>query len=150
MSVTESKLFTVDEANKTLPLVRVIVRDLAGVSKRVVETGRRLEHLTDGRDLIEGDPYAEELTEMQRSLERDSERVRGFVNELLDLGIEPDERAAGVVDFPTEIEGQRVLLCWRYDEPEILFWRHPDELFSERRPLTANSLPGGDASEGAL
>lgn len=150
MSAEESKLFTVEEANKTLPLVRVIVRDLAEVSKRVVETGNRLEHLTEGRELAAGDPYADELAEMRASIHRDSERIRDFVNELLALGVEPDETAAGVVDFPTEIDGNRVYLCWRFDEPEVLFWRTVEQAFDERSPLTANSIPGGDDSESAL
>jgi hypothetical protein len=150
MSAAERKLFTLEEANKTLPLVRVIVRDLAEVSKRVVDTGCRLEHLTEGRDLATGDPYAEELAEMRSAIERDSQRVREFIDELLELGIEPDEQKAGVVDFPAEIDGEQVYLCWRYDEPEVLFWRTMTDGFDERRPLTADSLPGGSDSGSAV
>ncbi len=143
-------MFTVEEANRTLPLVRVIVRDLALVSKRVVESGRRLEHLTEGRELTGGDPYADELAEMRKSLQQDSERVREFVSELVDLGIEPDERTAGVVDFPAEIDHERILLCWKFDEAEVLYWRRPGDAFDDRQPLTASSVPGDDLSDGSL
>lgn len=143
-------LFSVEAANRTLPLVRVIVRDLAEVSQRVAETGRRLEYLTSGRDLSAEDPYEEELAEMRRTLTADSEQVNVFIKELLELGIEPDEAVAGVVDFPAELDGRVVSLCWKYDEPELLFWREPGAPFDERQPLTAGSLPDGSGSDNSF
>lgn len=150
MSDSHSQLFTVEAANKTLPLVRVIVRDLVAVSQRVIETGKRLEHLTEGRELEQGDPYEDELAEMRRTLQRDSEQVHAFMKELLDLGIEPDERTLGVVDFPAAVDGRTVSLCWNYNEPELLFWREPGAPFSKRQPLTAGSLPDGSGQDGTL
>lgn len=144
------QLFTVESANRTLPLVRAIVRDLAEVMQRVMETGRRLEHLTGGRDLSTSNPYDDELAEMRRSLDADSEQVSGYMRELLDLGIEPDEMVPGVVDFPAELDGRVVSLCWQYGEPELLFWREPGAVFDERQPLTAGSLPDGTGSDSSF
>ena len=141
---------SIPPANKTLPLVRAIVRDLAEVMQRVMETGRRLEHLAGGRDLSASNPYEDELAEMQRSLDADSEQVSVYMRELLDLGIEPDEIVPGVVDFPAEMDGRLISLSWQYDEPELLFWRETGAAFDQRQPLTAGSLPDGAGSDNSL
>ncbi len=44
------KLFTAEQANAALPLVRAIVKDLAEFSREVIERRERLTVLQDGRD----------------------------------------------------------------------------------------------------
>jgi hypothetical protein len=42
----------------------------------------------------------------------------------------------GLVDFPTIMDGRTVCLCWKLDEPEVLFWHEWDSGFAGRQPLT--------------
>lgn len=146
------KLFTIDEANAMLPLVRAITRDLVQLAREVVERQQRVEHLKAGRDLDRPDPYAEELAQGMADLEHDKERLRDYVLELRQLGVEPKSATDGLIDFPAIIDGQLVFLCWRIDEPEVLHWHTLDGGFAGRQPLTADSVAGGDGheSEGAL
>lgn len=134
------KLFTVDQANRVLPLVRMIVRDLAELSTQVAERRQRLSHLTSGREPASGDPYAEELLEVQRQLGRDAARIDEYVGELRQLGVEPTNGPQGIVDFPAKIDNRLVYLCWKYDEPTIGYWHEIDAGFSARQPLPAGVL----------
>ena len=41
----------------------------------------------------------------------------------------------GLVDFPAELDGERVYLCWRVGEEAVAHWHPLDTGFSSRRPL---------------
>jgi len=136
------RLFSIDQANAMLPLVRAITSDLANLAKDVVERRHRLALLTSGRDLKPGDPYSDELAQMEAELERDAIRLQGYVDELRELGVEPKGAVEGLVDFPCMLDGKLVLLCWKLGESEILFWHDLDSGFAGRQPLTAGSVSG--------
>jgi len=138
-----ARLFTIDQANAMLPLVRAITTDLAILAKDVVERRHRLALLTSGRDLKPGDPYSDELAQMEAELERDATRLQEYVEELRELGVEPKGAVEGLVDFPCKMDGKTVYLCWKLGEPEVLYWHDLDTGFSGRQPLTAGSVSGG-------
>lgn len=143
------RLFTVDEANAMLPLVRAICTDLARLSRDVIDRRERLAHLLEGRDDSRSDPYREELAQIEEELHRDSETLQEYLKELRDLGVEPKNGLEGLVDFPSLIDDQVVYLCWKLDEPEVLYWHELDAGFRGRQPLTAGSVAGeGDAELG--
>ena len=137
-----SKTFTVDEANACLPLVRAITSDIVRLARDIRERRQRFELLTKGRDQVARDPYAEEVAHMQQVLERDSGRLHEYERELLELGAIPQSPTEGLVDFPSLLDGRLVFLCWKYDEPEVLYWHDRDSGFAGRQPLTVGSASG--------
>lgn len=137
------RLFTIDQANAMLPLVRAITGDLASLAKDVVERRHRLALLTSGRELKTGDPYSDELAQMESELERDAIRLQGYVDELRELGVEPKGAVEGLVDFPCLLDGKLALLCWKLGETEVLHWHDLESGYSGRQPLTAGSVSGG-------
>lgn len=142
-----AKLFTVERANAALPLVRAICEDLAALSKDVVERRERLAALRGGRKADQRDVYSEELAQAEEELEKDLERLQGFVDELRELGVEPKNPLEGLVDFPCQMEGRIVFLCWKLGEPEVLFWHELEAGFAGRQPLAtadAGQLGAGD------
>ncbi len=130
------KRFTVSQANAMLPLVSAIVRDLVDLSKEVSDRRQRLEAVFPGRELHAGDPYDEEVVQVEQDLRADAERLHGFVAELRELGVEPKGPLEGLVDFPSELDGRVVNLCWKIGEAEVLFWHERDAGFADRQPLT--------------
>jgi hypothetical protein len=141
MSETQYKptrLFTVDQANACLPLVRSIVADMVELARDLLERRQRLDLLAQGRKTQKGNVYSEELEQMEEELEKDLERLNGFAAELMDLGVEPKGAAEGLVDFPCMLEGRLCYLCWKYNEPEVLYWHELNAGFSGRQPLTAS------------
>jgi hypothetical protein len=134
------RLFTVEQANAALPLVRAICTDLAQLSREVIDRRERLAHLRGGKELKSYGPYSEELAQVELDLERDSQRLQEYVEELRELGVEPKNGPEGLVDFPCEMDGRLVWLCWKLGEPEVLYWHEMDAGFAGRHPLVAGSV----------
>lgn len=141
------KLFTVEQANAALPLVRAIAADLASLSRDVIERRERLSLLLAGRERGVRDLYGEELAQVEEELEKDSERLQEYVEELRELGVEPKNGPEGLVDFPAMMEGRPVYLCWKLGEPEVLHWHDLDAGFRGRQSLAAASSVREDAEE---
>jgi hypothetical protein len=142
------RYFTVEQANAMLPLVRAIVRDLSELSSDVIERRDRLAQLLAGRNAQSADIYSEELTQVEQEIEKDSRRLRDYVEELLKLGVEPKNGPEGLVDFPALVDGKEVYLCWKLGEPEVLFWHDMDAGFAGRQSLTADAGVDSGATSG--
>jgi hypothetical protein len=130
------KYFTVDEANRALPLVKAIVGDIVRQFRVVHELRQRLSALTVEHRRPSSDPYSEELAQSQAELESQEEVLETYIDELTKLGVElkgPD----GLCDFYSMREGREVYLCWRLGEPEVLHWHELNAGVAGRQPLSA-------------
>jgi hypothetical protein len=127
-----SATFTVEAANKTLPLVRRIVSDAVRDYWRWQEKIRRYEEISATRKLDQPDEEAERLEQEALSLASD---IEGYVAEMKQLGVEMKGLDTGLVDFPSEINGRPVLLCWQLGEDSVQYWHEPDAGFAGRRPV---------------
>lgn len=135
------KLFTVEEANAMLPLVRAIASDLSTLSREVIERRERLAMLHKSRRPNKSqDAYSEELAQIEEELTKDSERLHDYVEELRALGVEPKNGPEGLIDFPCDMDGRVVYLCWKLGEPEVLHWHELDAGFRGRQSLFAASM----------
>src|SRR3954466_10132556 len=125
-------LFTVERANRTLPLVRRIVED-------VVRQHRLWREKILELDLVASSARADEPRERAEQLERDAQalarEIDGYQRELEELGILLKDRRMGLVDFPSEVGGRRVLLCGRLGEGEVQFGHEEDSGYAGRQPL---------------
>ena len=136
------RMFNVEDANATLPLVGAICRDLSSLSHEVIERKERLSVLLAGRDENRDDPYRQELVQIEEELKLDTARVEEYVQELRDLGVEPKGGMEGLVGFPSMMDGRVVFLSWKLDEPEVLHWHELEEDFSGRQPLVVATRTG--------
>ena len=132
-------LFTPEDANRALPLVRSIVRDL-------VEDFRRLRHAGRERRALEAEtagsgPAGRRLVSLAEIVSETSERVEGYLKELAGLGVEVRDLELGMVDFPTLMGSEPAFLCWRLEEAEVAFWHAADRAHSERQPIVVASTP---------
>jgi hypothetical protein len=133
------KLFTVEQANAVLPLVRAITSDLVRLSREVIERRERLALLSAGRNSSAKDPYTEELAQIEEELDKDTEQLQAYVEELRELGVEPKSGPEGLVDFPAMMDERVVFLCWKLGESEVLHWHELDAGFPGRQSLVAAS-----------
>src|SRR5262245_12073741 len=99
----EKKYFTLDEANRMLPLVRAIVQDITTLYQSLTERAQLSQELSDEMD-------------------RDEDRLHECLDELNKLGVEFKGFDMGLVDFPCWQDGREICLCWKLGEPAIDFW----------------------------
>ena len=127
------QLFTVDQANRTLPLVRRIVEDIVREFRLWEETLAELDLTVSGAIPDLADPRAVAL---ERKIQRMARELDGFQAEIEAIGIQLKDRRTGLIDFPSELDGRPVLLCWRLGEPSVQFWHDADSGFAGRQPLS--------------
>jgi hypothetical protein len=142
------KHFTADEANRMLPLVRPIVADVVRQWELVHDLEQRLGAVTGRGPQRSGaavglDAYDEELAQTHAELEEEQHKLRSYVQELHDLGVQL-KGFDGLCDFPSVRDGREIFLCWRLGEPEVAFWHDLKTGFAGRQPLyPAPAAAGG-------
>jgi hypothetical protein len=127
------RLFTVDEANRMLPLVRRIVSDAVRDYWRWQNKVEEFEVAALRSTIDNPDEAAEQL---QVEVTRLAEEIDGYIQELNDLGVLFKGFDTGLVDFASEIEGRPVLLCWQLGEESVGYWHERDAGFIGRQPLS--------------
>lgn len=145
MNTTAKKqYFTLEEANRRLPLVRAIVTDIVELYRDLSERRERLDRirrLPGSANRDENSVYGEELQQIEDELEKDADRLQVFVDELQSLGAELKDFRVGLVDFLTQVDGEDAYLCWKLGEDEIGFWHEIEAGFQGRRSLMQGTAP---------
>jgi hypothetical protein len=126
-------LFTVEEANQVLPLVRSVVRDVVNDFRELRNAGRErraLEVETAGNRQAQ-----RHIDALKDKVDQYSARIEGYLRELSDLGLEVRDLELGLVDFPSLIDGEPAYLSWRLGEDDVSWWHPADKGFSDRAPV---------------
>ncbi len=124
--------YTVEDANRTLPLVRRIVGDAVRDYWRWQDKVRQYEEVAANRVAEVPSEEAERLEQEAAQLARD---IDGYIAEIRELGVEFKGFDTGLVDFPGEVNGRPVLLCWQLGEESVQYWHEEDAGFAGRQPL---------------
>ena len=126
------KLYTVEEANRTLPLVKRIVEDIVRSHAKWKEAVREFEVMSAGVRADQPNPQA---TASQSEAQRLAADIAACVRELEQLGVEFKEYDLGLVDFPSLLGDRTVYLCWRLGEPDVRYWHELDGGYAGRQPI---------------
>lgn len=129
-----TKKFTLDEANRMLPLVSRIVRDIIEHYREWQGTVEAFEIAATLSRSDKPTPEAESLQHRAQHLARD---IQGFVGELTRLGLEFKGFELGLVDFPADVEGRSVCWCWKHGEATVAHWHDADAGYNGRQPVEA-------------
>jgi hypothetical protein len=125
----DKKYFTVEEANRLIPQVKVIVEQLRQGRHRLQRhrpTADTLaQHAGGNGGGREAGAY---LTDYSDTF------ARGLA-QLQAMGILLKDLERGLIDFPHQREGREVYLCWKYGEERIDYWHETDSGYSGRQPL---------------
>jgi hypothetical protein len=124
--------FTVDEANRMLPLVRRIVGDAVRDYWRWQDAVHEFEVAALRSSPAQPDEMAEQL---QRQATELASEIDGYMNEFRELGVMFKGFDAGLVDFPAFMDGREILLCWQLGEDAVQYWHEEDAGFVGRQPL---------------
>jgi|SRR5579862_3984119 len=128
------KLFTPQQANAMLPLLRSILRDVTTLAHELHDQQESIQSSTAAKTALTA-AHREEMVQLEAEFERGRDRMHDYLDELQNLGIELKDPFTGLVDFRAKMEGREVYLCWRMDEPEVAHWHELDKGFAGRQKL---------------
>lgn len=134
------KLFTIEEANRALPLVRRIVADLRDEYHAWRELMARYEIIAAGTRAYLGEDQYE--VDLRHELAERATRLDGLLDELKAVGCELKDFELGLVDFYALLDDRLVFLCWRLGEPRIEYWHEVDAGIAGRQPVDETLFPG--------
>ena len=131
--MSAQRLFTREEAERTLPLVRRIVHDL------MVEHPAWRRAISHYEILVAGAVADEDESPAVRAARLEAEllaaRIDTYLREIEQIGCMFQGFEEGLVDFRTMRDDKMVLLCWRYGEERISHWHDVGAGFAGRRPI---------------
>lgn len=134
----EARIFTLEEAERTLPLLRRILTDLRAEYRIWQDAGADYELLTAGARADRGE--SEELLAARRAMTDSADRISGYLDEIAAIGCQFKGFDAGLVDFYTLREDRLVFLCWRVDEDHITHWHDVESGYAGRQPVDSTFL----------
>lgn len=117
--------YTVADANATLPSLAPLLESLRDAQRVMAELHDEVMHAMRSNG---GGEAGRRFTEA-------SQTAGAAAAEIEALGIIVRDPASGLVDFPSERDGEEIFLCWRLGEDAVAWWHPVDSGFAGRQPL---------------
>jgi len=117
--------FTLEQANKALPLVRRVVTDI------VTTRGLAATLQTS----LESAPGAQHKS-IQAELDVAIDKLHAYLDELTEIGVELKDFQAGLIDFTGRHQGRDVYLCWKLGEDRVGYFHELNSGFAGRIPVS--------------
>ena len=127
--------FTLEEANAQLTWLAETFARLTPLQDELAQRHSSLLGLLRQRSGNGAASKDQEIRAQQLAIERINEQLRQAVHEIADRGIIVRDFGRGLVDFPSERDGQEILLCWIKGEERIGYWHGTNEGFASRKRL---------------
>ncbi len=139
------RYFSVEQANRALPLIRRIVED-------IVAGHERLERVVEVYRSIEGGAPAEvaRRKELNEEIQELTAAVNSCIGELHELGVLFKGFDEGLVDFYSMLGGRAVFLCWKLGEPRVEWWHEIEAGYAGRTRLPERLLSGPPDVSGGM
>jgi hypothetical protein len=130
------KTFTLDEAQSLLPVLESLLkravegkRAADSIQERLQELNRKI-FLTGGL-LVD----VARVRRQRSSMEQHVQQAKDSLDEIDAIGVQVKDLETGLLDFPCEVNGETVLLCWKMGESRIDFWHTMEAGFRGRQPI---------------
>jgi hypothetical protein len=130
------RTFTFDEAQSLLPVLESLLRVAMNAKKTIEEFEAELQALQH-RIFLNGGTFVDVVPMARRRAERGKaeQGAKDALAEIDSIGVQVKDLDMGLLDFPCEVEGQVILLCWRLGEKSITHWHGTQEGFAARKPI---------------
>ena len=130
------RTFTLDEAQSLLPVLESLLRTAINAKKVIDEVDGEQQALQH-RVFLNGGMFLDIVPLARRKAERAKaeQRAKDALAEIDSIGVQVKDLNIGLLDFPCEVEGQVILLCWKLGEKAITHWHGVQEGFAGRKPI---------------
>ena len=129
------RYFTVEEANRSLPLVQRVVAD-------IVKQHRKVGALEERCHIRRPSVSPAEQERLGRQYNIELEKLRELSDELAMIGCELKDYRRGLIDFPCRHHGREIELCWRLGESKVEHWHEVGAGFPGRQLIDEEFLRG--------
>jgi len=131
------RTFTLREAQDLLPVLESLLRSAIDGKKLIESVDGEFQELAH-RVFLRGGLFVNVVQTARRKAEREKaiQRVKDAIAEIDATGVQVKDLDIGLLDFPCEVEGRTVLLCWKLGEQGITHWHGVSEGFAGRKPIT--------------
>src|ERR1700692_1073367 len=130
------RTFTLEQAHSLLPVLESLLRT-AIASKKLMEEVEAEQQALAHRFFLNGGTFLDVAPPARRQGERikAEQRAKEALAEIYSIGVQVKDIDIGLLDFPCEVEGQIILLCWKLGEKSITHWHGTQEGFAGRKPV---------------
>jgi hypothetical protein len=130
------RTFTLEEAQMLLPVLESLLRASIDGKKLIESVDTELQELAH-RVFLQGGLRVNVVHMARRKAEREKaiQRVKDALAEIDSTGVQVKDLDIGLLDFPCEVDGRVVLLCWKLGENGITHWHSVSEGFAGRKPI---------------
>lgn len=130
------RTFTLDEAQSLLPVLESLLRSVISAKKLMDEIDAEQQAMNH-RIFLNGGMHLNIVPLARRKAERAKaeQRAKDALAEIDSIGVQVKDIEIGLLDFPCEIDGQIILLCWKLGEKSITHWHGTQEGFAGRKPI---------------
>jgi hypothetical protein len=130
------RTFTLDEAQLLLPVLESLLRTSIDGKKLIESVDEEFQELAH-RIFLSGGLHVNIVHMARRKAEREKaiQRVKDAMAEIDAIGVQVKDLDIGLLDFPCDVEGQTILLCWKLGETGITHWHGTHEGFAGRKPI---------------
>ena len=128
--------FTLEEAQSLLPILESLLRTAIDGKKLIEAVDAELQDLAH-RVFLSGGLLVNIVQVARRKAEREKtiQRLKDTLAEIDATGVQVKDLDIGLLDFPCQVEGRALLLCWKLGEKGITHWHDTSEGFAGRKPI---------------
>ncbi len=130
----ESKVISIQEANRMLPLLRQIVADIMTHWEQIIAKRTELECLEKELQAgsLQRDGERGRVGDLKANLNYLIDKINNYIREVEELGCFVEEFRRGIINFPSLFHGRKVFLCWNPEDSDVAHWHELDETFKDR------------------
>ena len=126
-----TQLIGLKAANKMLPLLKSIVKDVMRLWDSIIEQRKILE---------EAEKKEVDTEDMKSSLNNSIDKINQYIKEIESLGGFVEEFKRGIINIPSLYHGRKIFLAVQpANETKIEFWHEIDETYSDKQSINNNS-----------
>ncbi|MGB7130289.1 MAG: DUF2203 domain-containing protein [Candidatus Sulfotelmatobacter sp.] len=128
------RTFTLDEAQTLLPVLESLLRAAIDGKNLMEEVDGEMQALSQ-RIFLNGGTHVDVIATARRKAQRGKaeQRAKDALSEIDSIGVQVKDLDIGLLDFPCQVDGRVVLLCWKMGEPSITHWHGTEEGFAGRK-----------------
>jgi hypothetical protein len=130
------RTFTLTEAQELLPVLEGLLRAAMQAKSEIEKIDEefnevRVRVFMSGGCLLEVSALAKRKAEQEKI----AQQAKDAVAEIHATGVQVKDLDIGLLDFPCQVDNERILLCWKLGEPSVAHWHGLEEGFKGRKPI---------------